>query len=324
MNADVSHQQAPALQRRVAGGQAGAVRASIIIPHYNMPERLTLCLNSVRAQNLEDEIEIIVVDNGSSLPPDPVSIASAGARLVFEPASGPGHARNTGAKAAASDILIFIDADCCAAPGWLAAAIAAVDARADAGAIGGDIQLLPVDPHRPTAIECYESEFGFRQKLYIEKKSFSCTANLAMHRRVFDKVGPFAGIDIAEDVDWGRRAAACGLPVRYDANMRVFHPARTSLKALMEKWRRHVAHDWAAHVAHGSPAWRWLLPMILMVPSILVDGVRLIARAPVGTFVQRCRGVGILAAVRWQRARWMWACWRGASASATDSWRSVQ
>ena len=36
------------------------------------------------------------------------------------------------------------------------------------------------------------------------------TGNLAMFRRDFEAIGPFAGIDVAEDMEWGQRARAAG------------------------------------------------------------------------------------------------------------------
>ena len=65
------------------------------------------------------------------------------------------------------------------------------------------------------------------QRDYIERKGFSVTANLASRRAVFDAVGPFAGIEIAEDIDWGQRATRHGpsAPV-YAPEVMVYHPAR--------------------------------------------------------------------------------------------------
>lgn len=297
------------------------MQASVIIPHYNMPDALARCLASVTAQIGDAPIEVIVVDNASPAPPHDVVAGFPGVRLLMEPVPGPGLARNTGAAAASGAILVFIDADCRAQPGWLAAAIAAARARGPAGAVGGDISIEPLDPDQPTAIECYESLFGFRQKRYIHQNRFSCTANLAMHRDVLARIGPFAGIGVAEDVDWGHRAHAAGLPITFAPAMRVTHPARPRLQDLLAKWQRHVAHAWATHVAGHRPAWRWLLPMALMLPSVLVDGARLIVLAPIGTLRQRLGAVGVLAMLRWQRARWMWAWFRGSGSDAVDAWR---
>ena len=56
----------------------GPPRASVIIPHFNTPELLVKCLQSVAAQTLDyGWFEIIVVDNGSRVPLDIVAAALA-------------------------------------------------------------------------------------------------------------------------------------------------------------------------------------------------------------------------------------------------------
>ena len=71
--------------------------------------------------------------------------------------------------------------------------------------------------------------YGFDQRDYIERQGFSVTANMAARRELFDIVGPFAGIEVAEDMDWGQRAAALGHVTRYDPAVVVSHPARRSM-----------------------------------------------------------------------------------------------
>src|SRR3546814_4508357 len=77
----------------------------------------------------------------------------------------------------------------------------------------------------------------YRQKLYITKKHFSGTGNLAFWKSDFARIGPFAGITVAEDMDWGRRARAAGMKLSYNPQMLVYHPARKSVAELESKWR---------------------------------------------------------------------------------------
>ena len=56
-----------------------------------------------------------------------------------------------------------------------------------------------------------------------------------MRRTDFDKVGPFGGIEIAEDIDWGQRARTAGYTFRYVPEMIVFHPARRSLQRIVHQ-----------------------------------------------------------------------------------------
>ena len=79
---------------------------SVIIPHLNQADALEACLRSLDAQTLSrDLFEIIVVDNGSTVPPIDVIADHSGVRLEHEALPGPGPARNTGAACARGDIL---------------------------------------------------------------------------------------------------------------------------------------------------------------------------------------------------------------------------
>ena len=215
---------------------------SVVIPHLNQPEHLARCLASLAA-GTRAPAEVIVVDNGSAALPEAVC-AGAGAQLLQEAEPGPGPARNRGIAAARGELLAFIDADCLADPGWLAA-IEAEFRDPAAQVLGGDVRIACADPARPTMLEAFESIYSYRMDRYIAREGFTGTGNLAMRRAVFEAVGPFAGIGLAEDRDWGRRATARGYAVRFVPGMRVFHPARASFAELAAKWDRHTAHDFA-------------------------------------------------------------------------------
>lgn len=298
-------------------------RVSVIIPHFNMPDALDRCLASVRAQGNVGEAEIIVVDNGSTITPDAVVARHAGVRLLVEPTAGPGPARNTGVAAARADILVFIDADCRADSGWLAAAVAAVAAGGKRGLAGGDVRIDFVDAAHLTPIEAYEAVFAYRQKMYIERQGFSGTGNLAMHRDVFETVGPFAGIGVAEDRDWGHRARCAGYRFVYVPAMRIFHPARPDYDSLRIKWQRHIAHDWAAHQASGQRHWRWWLKAVAMPFSVMVDAVRLLLSDRLAGVSNKVRGIAILARLRSFRGREMRRVLARGSADAGRHWQAT-
>jgi len=85
---------------------------SIIIPAYNEQSQLARTLPAIRCamDALDQQGELIVVDNNSS--DNTAQVArDHGAQVVFEPINQISKARNAGAKTAASNALIFIDAD---------------------------------------------------------------------------------------------------------------------------------------------------------------------------------------------------------------------
>ena len=247
---------------------------SVVIPHLNQPDLLGRCLGALAGQQAAPAFEVpafevIVVDNGSSTPPAAVC-AGFGARLLAESTPGPGPARSRGAAAAQGEILAFIDADCRAEPDWLAA-IARRFADPQVEIIGGDVRIAPEDPRHLTATEAYESIYGYRMKLYIERDRYAATCNMAVRREIFERVGPFAGISVAEDMDWGRRATALGYRHRYAPEMRIATPARGSFGELARKWNRHIAHDFAMRPAGLAPRLAWVVRALALGASPLAE-----------------------------------------------------
>jgi glycosyltransferase involved in cell wall biosynthesis len=273
--------------------------ATIIIPHLNQPDALIRCLNSLERQDFDGgDLEIIVVDNGSHQSLDQIARQFQGVRFLEQSAPGPGLARNVGVAAASADILLFIDADCRAHPQWVRSAMRALNT---AEIIGGDVQIDIVDPARPTALEGYESVFAYRQSLYIAREGFSGTGNLGTIRKVFDAVGPFGGIGIAEDRDWGQRACALGHITHYVPEMIIYHPARKSFEELAEKWRRHIAHDLAKHRSEGRSALRWRLRALAMIASIVPHSLSVLRSPRLSGLSNRLNAIGLLAQIRWFR-----------------------
>lgn len=273
---------------------------SVVIPHLNQPAMLARGLDALMAGRRRPD-EVIVVDNGSTVLPEAVCAAHPGVQLLHEPTPGPGPARNRGIAAAKGDILAFIDADCIADPGWLEEAERAM-ADPEARILGGDVRIAMADPGQPTMIEAYESIYAYRMDRYIARNGFTGTGNLVIRRSVFDAVGPFAGIGVAEDRDWGRRATALGLPIRYVAAMRVFHPARPELADLFRKWDRHTAHFYAEARGRRGGRALWALKSALMVVSPLYEIPRILRCDRVSGARARALAFAVIVRVRLYRA----------------------
>jgi glycosyltransferase involved in cell wall biosynthesis len=243
---------------------------SVIIPHLNQEDYLRVGLEALHDQRgIASNVEIIVVDNGSARLPELVCSAWPDVRLVSEPTPGPGPARNRGVREARGEILAFIDADCRADLGWLAA-IETAFADGQTRIIGGDVRVGYEHPSRPTFLEPYESIYSYRNNEHIEE-GFSGTGNLATSPSVVVEVGPFAGIEVAEVRDWGLRAGAAGYVIRYVPEMIVFHPARKTFAELTWKWDRHIAHDYQRIRPRPLGALRWLARAIGVAGSPLFE-----------------------------------------------------
>jgi glycosyltransferase involved in cell wall biosynthesis len=297
-------------------------RISVVVPHLDQPELLAGCLASLAGQEAAPPFEVLVVDNGSAAPPFEVC-ARFGATFLAEPVPGPGPARSRGAAAARGDILAFIDADGRADPGWLAA-IAARFAAGGADVLGGDVRIAVEDPARPTVIEAYESVYGYRMRLYVERDGYVATCNMAAPRAVFAAVGPFAGIATAEDMDWGRRARALGYRLAYAPEMRVSTPARGDFAELARKWDRHLAHFFEESRRRPLAGPRWWLRTALVAASPLVEAPYIWRSDRLDRHADRWRALRGVARIRLYRSRQMLRLALGADpAELSRGWRGA-
>lgn len=303
------------------------MRLTVIIPHLNEPEDLGRCIQALVSQR-QDSIpfEIIVVDNGSHVMPDITCKGIADLRLVRQTDPGPGPARNLGASLARAELLAFIDADCVAQPGWVGAIVNAMERQPHLAFIGGDIRITPVDPARPSAIECYESVYAYNARAYVEQHGFAATGNMAVRKSVFETVGPFGGILTMEDTDWGRRATSRGFKGAYLADARVLTPSCRSFAELALRWDRHVAHEFRA-IGRGRPRRliRWLIKSAAIATSPSIESVRIITTGRLRGARNRMLAWLCLTRVRLYRARRMLrVAFEGDASRLVQNWNRTE
>ena len=117
------------------------MRVSVIIPTYNEEKVIANCLNSLLTQTLK-EFEVILVDDGST--DKTLHLIKAlkekdkRIKVLSQPHSGPGPARNLGASIATGEILVFVDSDMTFAPIFLEKLIAPIENNEAKGTFSKD------------------------------------------------------------------------------------------------------------------------------------------------------------------------------------------
>ncbi len=97
---------------------------SVIVPYYAAPGALALTLAALEGQTYpRDLFEVVVVDDGSPEPLERPRSTPLDVKVVRQEDRGFGlaRARNTGKRAAAHDVLVFLDGDMLPEADWLAA-----------------------------------------------------------------------------------------------------------------------------------------------------------------------------------------------------------
>ncbi|HLR36544.1 MAG TPA: glycosyltransferase family A protein, partial [Chitinophagaceae bacterium] len=118
---------------------------SVIIPVFNSWDRLELCLDALQKQSIDKDLfEIIIVNNGSTLPmPDGMDLPE-NAEIVNETQPGSYVARNTGFSFADGNILAFTDSDCIPDENWLVNAENCLH-QSTCDLVGGKVQIFQDD-----------------------------------------------------------------------------------------------------------------------------------------------------------------------------------
>ena len=123
-----------------------------------------------------------------------------------------------------------------------------------------------------------------------------------VRRADFKTIGPFRGIEVAEDIDWGQRARAAGYTFAYVPEMIVFHPARETIQELYVKWDRHIQH--AVNSRDTSVMWHiwWILRAFLILVSPFVDWTKVIVSDRLHGTSPRIKAIFVLLTIRIYRA----------------------
>lgn len=113
---------------------------SVVIPYYNDPVGLQSVLDGLSAQDFHGEVEVIIADDGSRLPPEPSCVHPV--KVVHQEDLGfrAAAARNLGAAHAKHSVLAFLDGDTVPEPGYLRAAAAWVAGDPRCVVVGNRLQ----------------------------------------------------------------------------------------------------------------------------------------------------------------------------------------
>jgi len=260
---------------------------SVVIPVRNEEKNLKRCLDALKIQTYK-EIEIVVVDNGSS--DNSSEIARLYTDKVFHE-SRPGivFAKNTGVINSSGDYVFFTDADCEPDSKWVETL---VDEFRDASILSaGGATTLPEN-----AIEferyiektiVFLSNFGARygSRFTIRKETFhNPGCNVAYRREVFERFGYFdERLLTCEDAEFDWRIKNSGGRIIFNPDAVVKHHHRTSWKSFLIQSYRYGIGRMQAIKLHWKMA-RWFH----FVPSVFIFVILL---AFVGLFIASFRFV---------------------------------
>lgn len=187
-----------------------------------------MALASVTPQAAGAGAEVLVIDDGG--PSEHVRAIALGAGARYEPHPVPlglNAARNTGVEHSSGDLVVFLDDDIRAHPGWLNALILAARENPAVDVFAGQIHpLLEGRPPHSCGRErapITTLELGGEDR----ETRFAWGANMAIRRSALERIGPFetglAGGGDEQEWQERLRAAEPGARVMYVAGAEVDH-----------------------------------------------------------------------------------------------------
>jgi GT2 family glycosyltransferase len=228
------------------------MRLSVIVPVRDGEAYLNRTLPAL-VKTLPPDAELIVSDDGSR--DGSAALAREnGARVVAHPeASGPGAARNRGAREAQGGLLVFLDADVRVHPDTLALLLGALEDPSVAAAFGS----YDATPESSSWISLYKNlaHHFVHQRSRAEASTFWAGCG-AIRADIFRQVGGFDERyrrPSIEDVALGLRLLRAGHRIRLVHEAQATHLKRWTLAAWLLSDLRDRAIPWARLMRAGAP-----------------------------------------------------------------------
>jgi len=205
---------------------------SFIIPVYNRPDEIEELLKSLTEQNYREDFEVVVVEDGSTIPCEHIVNAYKGKLFLSyynKPNSGPGDSRNYGMRKAIGQYFIILDSDCILPENYVTSVAENLE-RNYVDCFGGPDNALDSFSDIQKAINFTMTSFlttggvrGGSEKIgKFQPRSF----NMGLSKKAFEASGGFGNIHPGEDPDLSIRLWEMGFETRLYKDSYVYHKRR--------------------------------------------------------------------------------------------------
>ena len=216
---------------------------SILIPVKNGGADLQRCLEAIAAQRVDDEVEVVVVDSGST-DGSAERARELGANVHEIPPEEfvHGATRNLAAQLSGGETLVFTTQDAVPASNdWLTRLVGALQGDGIVGAYGRQLPHKDATPPEQFFLDFMYGPTRRVQRLGgIEELSFEQTlfsnVNSAIPRKVWEKHPFHDDVTMSEDQEWSRRMLLAGFAIVYEPEAAVRHSHAYTLRGAFRRF----------------------------------------------------------------------------------------
>ena len=174
-------------------------KISVLIVTYNYGAYLKPCLESILAQDYKEELEILVVDDGSTDDTGQVVQAFSQVRYIYQEHKGVGSARNRALKEATGDFFAFCDADDI----WKKEKLRI---QMDYLREHPDCQIVFTGYENFLEKSVVAEEKWVKNCISFAREDRNCLPTALFRRELFFRMGGFSEeLERGEDTEWSRR-----------------------------------------------------------------------------------------------------------------------
>ncbi|MBI4261556.1 MAG: glycosyltransferase [Actinobacteria bacterium] len=258
-----------------------APAASVIVPAFDDADTIAACLRGLRAQDLDEPFEVVVVSSGPDATPHIVRRGFPEVRAFHsEERLGPGAARNAGVARSRGEVVAFLAADCVPEPAWLRRRVEAH--RAGHALVGGFVDRGEDDTLAGRAQWLAKFWAMLPHEGRPPRVGRGPLFHLSYRRDVLDRHGPFPEEHlVGEDTLYNLALVEAGERVLYDPAIRVRHLSDRTTAAVLGGQREQGAAAGALCRREPDVAafFRpWVRGSPLLAPRIAVRALAAVAR----------------------------------------------
>ena len=261
---------------------------SVVIPAYNAQNTIVQTIQAVLEQDFSDELEVIVIDDGSidataeKIKSFSVERPYRQLKYIYQNNAGPAAARNRGAQEAKGSILFFTDSDCVPQANWIKTMLPHLtqNTKEEIAAVSGSYGIA--NPENLLA-RCIHREILFRHHHLLPTfPKVLGSYNFCVKRKIFEEV---KGFDVAyrnasgEDNHFSYKILQAGYKIYFEKESLVDHYHTVSLKKYLYEQYRHGY--WRARMYRQYPAmlrgddytfWKDIIevPLVVMIIGFLI------------------------------------------------------
>ena len=243
---------------------------SIILPTFGRPEDVTEFLTSLTKQ-ANKNFEVIIADGSLD---DSVSKVvqifkeNLPIQYFYRKGLGASESRNLACENANGEFLIFIDSDCIVPSDYLQKVdIFLKNNKVDGfgGPDAADDSFTPTQKAINYAMTSLLTSGGIRGKKKHIGKFQLRGFNMGISKIVFNKVGGFSGMQVAEDIDISMRLHKSGFKTALIADAFVYHKRKSNFRKFYKQLFMHGKGRIDLHIRHGNA-----LRLIHLIPTFFV------------------------------------------------------